>query len=238
VDILNCMGVAMALVAVLGLWRGRARAHAAALAGLAIACASPVVSGLDWGGVPQWIRDYLVPNRAAFPLFPWASYLAFGVAGGTVLRSIAADRLERTLQWGVLLGFGLVSGGQYFSNLPYSLYPKSDFWTDSPALILIRLGLTLLTLAGAYLWTAHLAGKGWSWVQTMGKTSLLVYWVHVLLVYGLMADLWKRTFSIGQAAAATAAVTALMLLLSAARLRWAARKPREARQPLAAEASA
>ena len=228
----------MGVMAAAALWRGRSRAHAAVLAGLGIACVSPLLSSLDWSGVPGWIRNYLAPSRASFALFPWGAYLAFGVAAGAVLRGIPADRLERTLQWGVLLGFALVSGGQYFSSLPYSLYPGADFWTDSPALVLIRVGVTLLALAGAYLWTEYGSRARWSWVQAMGKTSLLVYWVHVILVYGLMADRWKRSFSLWQAAAATVAVTGLMLLLAVARLRWAARRPRPVRAPLAAEAAA
>jgi hypothetical protein len=238
VDILNCMGAAMGLLACVALWRPRARAQAAVLAGLAIACASPLVSAIDWSGVPRIVRDYLLPNRAAFALFPWSAYLAFGIAAGTVLRGLAADRLERTLQWGVLIGFGLVAGGQYFSTIPSSLYGKADFWTDSPALVLIRVGLSLLALAAAWLWTEHISGGGWSWVRTMGKTSLLVYWVHVILVYGWMADRWKKSLDIPQTVAVTAAVIGLMLLLSVARLRWAARKPRPARAPVAAEAAA
>ena len=238
VDILNCMGASMALLAAAALCGGRARARAAAVAGLAIACASPWISAADWSGVPQVVRDYLVPNRAAFALFPWSAYLAFGVAAGTVLRRIAADRMERALQWGVLLGFGLISGGQYFSNLPYSLYRRTDFWTDSPALVIIRLGVVLLILAWAYLWTEHIAGQGWSWMQTMGKTSLLVYWVHIMLVYGWMGDHWKKTFGIWEATAATVAVTLLMLLLAMARLAWSARARRPASVPAAARAAA
>ncbi len=218
VDILNCMGVSMALLAGLALWRPRRRVQAAALAGLAVACASPLVSAIDWSGVPWVLRGYLAPAHDAFPLFPWSAYAAFGVACGTVLRRLAPERFERALQWAVLLGFSLVLGGHYFSNLPYSLYDKADFWLDSPGLVIIRLGLVLVTLAAAYLWTAHVAGGGWSFVQALGKTSLLVYWVHVVLVYGWTAEPFRRALTIPQAAAATALVVAL----AAARLRWSA----------------
>ena len=37
------------------------------------------------------------------------------------------------MQWAALLGIGLIFGAQYFSNLPYSFYAKSDFWVNSPA---------------------------------------------------------------------------------------------------------
>lgn len=224
VDILNCMGASMALLAAVALLRPRRRVQAATLAGLAIACASPLVSALDWSGAPAAVRNYIEPNFRAFPLFPWSAYLAFGVACGTLLCRIAPERMERSLQWAVLVGFSLVLGGQYFSNLPYSLYDNAQFWLNSPGLVIIRLGIVLLTLAAAYLWTEYAAGSGWSPVRTLGKTSLLVYWVHVLLVYGWIAEPFKRALTNRQAAAATALVVALMTALAAARLRWRAVK--------------
>ncbi len=220
VDILNCMGLAMAVMALCGLAGSRWRIRAATIAGLAIAGASPLISNVDWGGVPGPIRDYLVPNRAMFPFFPWAAYLAFGVAWGTIIRRLAPERLERVLQWSVLAGFGLIFGAQYFSNLPYSLYPKSDFWTDSPSLVLMRVGMVLVAMAAAYLWTEHAAGPGWSWMQALGKTSLMVYWVHVMLVYGWLFEGWKKRLDISQATLLTLAVIVAMIALAEIRLRW------------------
>ena len=41
-------------------------------------------------------------------------------------------------------------GRAIFPNLPYSIYPKSDFWLNSPGLILIKLGVVLVMLAVAF----------------------------------------------------------------------------------------
>ena len=93
--------------------------------------------------------------------------------------------MNRVMQWGGLMGFGLIIGGQYFSNMPYSLYPKSEFWLDSPGLIVIKLGVVMLVIGFAYLWTCACRSRAsWSWVRQLGTTSLLVYWVHIELVYG------------------------------------------------------
>jgi peptidoglycan/LPS O-acetylase OafA/YrhL len=110
------------------------------------------------------------------------------------------------------------------ANLPYSVYAHSDFWRNSPALILIRVGISLLLLAGAYLWTQFGARAGWSWMQNLGKTSLLVYWVHVMLVYGDIVKPLKRALTVPQAALATVVVTMLMVALSETRLRWKERR--------------
>jgi len=231
VDILNCMGAAMAVVSVAAVLRPKSRVQFAVLAGLTFACAAPLVSAVEWGGTPHIVREYLAPNRARFPLFPWASYLAFGLAAGAIVKRTAADRLEGLMQWAVIVGSVLVFTAQYFSNIPFSLYPKSDFWTDSPALVLIRTGISLLALAAAYLWTEFCAGEGWSWMQALGKTSLLVYWVHVMMVYGDVIKPLKRGLGIAQAALATLVVVGLMVALAAARLWW---KDRRVARPQAA----
>jgi uncharacterized membrane protein len=219
VDILNCMGFAMAVLAMAAVVPGVLRARLTAVAGFLIAGLSPVMNSLDWRGVPAVVHDYLVPTHLSFAFFPCGSYIAFGIATGTIVKRLAPERMERSMQWGLLTGVSLIAAGQYFANIPYSIYSKSSFWTDSPALIIIRLGLMLAILAAAYLWTEYGAGSGWSWVQTMGKTSLMVYWVHVVLVYGRLFTSWKKALGIPQAAASTVGIALLMLLLSIVRLR-------------------
>jgi fucose 4-O-acetylase-like acetyltransferase len=81
-----------------------------------------------------------------------------------------------------------------------------------------------MIMAGAYLWTEYCAGAGWSWMQAMGKNSLMVYWVHVMIVYGALIRPIKRMLSIPQAALAVAIVTAMMVAMSALWLSWEARK--------------
>ena len=117
------------------------------------------------------------PRTGRFPFFPWASYLAFGLASGTIVKRAAADRLDRLMQWAVLIGFALIFTGQYFSNLPYSVYTKSSFWSDSPTLVTIRAGIALLLIGGSYLWTEYCVGPGRRWKQTLGKNSLMALWL-------------------------------------------------------------
>ena len=226
VDILNCMGVGMAVLAVSAVFRPDARTRFAVGAGLVIAAAAPLMTNLPWGGAPALLQEYLVPGagRGRFPFFPCAAYIAFGQAIGTVVKRAAADRFDRLMQWSVLIGFGMIFAGQYFSNVPYSVYSRSNFWTDSPALIVIRVGICMTIMAGAYLWTEYCAGSGWSWMQAMGKNSLMVYWVHVMIVYGALVQPIKRTLSIPQAALATAIIALMMVAMSALWLSWKGRK--------------
>ncbi len=227
VDILNCMAVALGAVSWIAVFDARGRARLGLATGVGIAMLAPVMAHLDWSWAPPLLREYLVPvaAHARFPFFPCAAYAAFGLAAGTIVKCTVEDRFERTMQWSVLIGLGLILVSEYFSNLPYSIYDKTDFWTDSPTLILIRVGVSLLMMSGAYLWTDYVAGPRWSWMQCLGKNSLMVYWVHVMIVYGIISAPVKRTMTAWQAAIATALITALMVWLSA---RWTTWKQRRA----------
>ncbi len=217
VDILNCMGVTVLLVSILAIFPILDRAKHATVLGLAIAFASPVMSQIDWSGVPGILQAYIVPSKNMFSLFPWSAFIVFGIAAGSVIRIAGIEHLDRVMQWCALLGAGLVMAGQFFSVFPYSLYSKSDFWLDSPNLTLIKLGALLLILAAAYLWNT--GASGWSWVRQIGTTSLLIYWVHIELVYGRWFWFWKENLTAGQCGLIAVILIGLMLGLSIFRTR-------------------
>src|SRR5271154_2311043 len=147
VDILNCMGFAIGLMSVMAIFTTADRVRLCAGLGLAIAIAAPLVSAIDWRWLPPQVSAYFVPSFQYFAFFPWAAFIAFGLSIGSALRLAKPEHMNRLMQWGTLAGFALILAGQYFSNLPYSLYPKSDFWLNSPGLIVIKLGVVLLFLA-------------------------------------------------------------------------------------------
>jgi hypothetical protein len=68
------------------------------------------------------------------------------------------------------VGGALIGACSYFSNLPFSIYTKSEYWLNSPALPLTKLGVTLALLAFAYVWTRHTAGA-WSWVRQLDDVA-------------------------------------------------------------------
>ena len=220
VDILNCMGFAIALLSVMAIFTTAERVRLCAGLGVAIAAASPLVSAIDWRWLPAGISAYFVPSYQYFAFFPWAAFIAFGLSIGSILRLAQPEHMNRIIQWGAMIGFGLILGGQYFSNLPYSLYPKSEFWLDSPGLIIIKLGVVMLVMGFAYLWTALPLAASWSWVRQLGTTSLLVYWVHIELVYGRWFGSIKNSLDNIWCGIAAVIVILLMIGLSTLRTRW------------------
>jgi uncharacterized membrane protein len=219
VDVLNCMGFTMLVLSPLALVTKERRARLAALIGLAIAGLSPVVSATNWSWLPATLSNYIVPSYLYFSFFPWAAFLAFGISAGCILKMITADQLNRLMQWSTLLGFALIIGGQYFSNVPYSIYSKSEFWLNSPGLVIIKLGVLMMLIAFCYLWTEYVLREKWSWVKQLGTTSLLVYWVHIELVYGRWFGGWKESLDSYQCAAFAAVLIVAMVGLSVVRTR-------------------
>ena len=219
VDILNCMGLTMLVLSPLALLPLQRRIRWAASIGVLIAAAGPLVSMIDWSGVPAPVREYWVPSYQLFAFFPWAAFLAFGVSAGSLLKSITAEQLNRLMQWSAIIGFGLLLGGRFFANLPYMVYPKSEFWLDSPWQVACKLGILLLIASFAYLWSEHVVRDRWSWVRQLGTTSLLVYWVHIELVYGKWLWFFKDSLNNYQVGASAVGVILLMLGLSVLRTR-------------------
>jgi len=214
VDILNAMGFAIAVLSPLAFFRTAERARLSAIVGLAIAFAAPLISQIDWSGTPWMLRAYIVPDGRYFGFFPWAAFLAFGLSAGSILRLAGHEHTERAMQWAAILGGALILASGYFANSPYSIYSKAEYWLNSPALILTKLGVFLLLLAFAFVWTRYAAGEGWSWVRQLGTTSLLVYWVHIELVYGKGLWFLKNSLNVTQTLIAAFFVILLMLAIS------------------------
>lgn len=225
VDVLNCMGFSVAALSLMAVFPTAERARLSAALGAAIAVASPLLAQLDWSAGPSIVQHYLAPDGVFFGFFPWAAFLAFGLAIGSAIRLTAVENLNRLVQWFAVGGLAAIYISQWASNLPFSLYTKSDFWIDSPWLVFIKTGICLLMLATGYVWTQYIAKPGWSWIRQLGTTSLLVYWVHVELVYGRWFWYWKENLTIGQASIMAVMVILSMIGLSYVRTNWDRLKP-------------
>jgi len=220
VDILNCMGFSVAALSVMAIFRTAERARLSAVLGFAIAFLSPLISQIDWTAVPWMVRAYLVPDHRFFGFFPWGAYLAFGVAAGSAIRLIPADGMDRAMQWTAIAAGAAILICQYLAQAPYSIYAASDYWLNSPAQVLTKQSVTLLMLAFAFVWTQYIAKDGWSWVRQFGVTSLLVYWVHIELIYGRWMWFFKNNLTVAQTVVTAIGVILSMLAISAIKTYW------------------
>jgi len=227
VDVLNVIAVSLLLSGLLtvGFSRG---VHLALAVGAAAAVAllSPVVAG--WQHAPSRVLDYLYGDwpRAGFSLFPWAAFaLAGSAVGRLALRAAPASTY-------VLVGAGLFAGGWVADSLP-PLYAYQDFWRVSPSWLAMRLGIVVATSGLLQLLPAS-ADRGLSWLRTLGRHSLLGYFLSVELPYGSLFNALKRRLSAGQGLWAVAGMAALIWACSAAADRYDGWKAARARRVAAA----
>lgn len=233
VDVLNCIGLGMILTAWAALgWSARGRRLAAAVGlALLVAVLTPLAWDSPWPGwIPRPLLAYVSGHVSGsfFPLFPWTSYVASGAATGMLLAwAHAGGREGATSAALAATGAGAIPLALALDRLP-QVYPRYDFWWTSPNYVLIKTGILLLVLGLAYLWN-RMPWAAWpSALRQMGRTSLLVYWVHIEVVYGGIVVPWaRRRLGLAEASLGLALLTAAMLLLSRARTegpRWRLRR--------------
>jgi surface polysaccharide O-acyltransferase-like enzyme len=106
----------------------------------------------------------------------------------------------------------------YQASFLAPLDPRSRFWTTSASFFFLRLGLMAAAIGVAYLWEQRpTAGRRWSPLQVLGRSSLFIYWIHVELVYGLVSLPLHGALSLAGAWAALGVFCLLMLAAAAAK---------------------
>jgi len=229
VDILNCIGASMMLAALISAPR-RGRPQYAVT--LAVAAALIAVGPIIGPGqhLPAWLPRHLAAyiaghdKMAAFPLIPPMAWTLVGIAWGHWLARQSGDRRQLTRAFVVcgLVGAAMVGAVKLVRGIdPYIiLYPSDVAQQMGPGAFFYRLGsigmMALLAHAVVRLWPP----PRFSALRVFGQTSLLVYWVHVELVYGLLFKGLANRLSMGQAAIAFVLLTAAMLGLGVLQLKY------------------
>jgi uncharacterized membrane protein len=244
VDVLNILGLSMVLMGVFcWLSANASPSSPAAIAssrnrGIAAALATATVVALATPPLwtthrPNWlpwplesyingVHTFNQPQPWLFPLFPWVAFAFAGLAVGFVLFTNSAKRSE-ALAFAALGGTGVLACvlSVLLDASPIRLYAVYDYWHSGPNFFLMRCGILLLILSLVYAWCRWgLAQIGFSPIIQLGKTSLLVYWVHIEFVYGRFSILPKGQCSVAKASAGLLTIFLAMLALSLVRTRW------------------
>jgi uncharacterized membrane protein len=242
VDVLNILGIAMILMGVV-CWLAASRRlevsrrvamFGAVVLATIVAMVTPVLytthrlQFLPWPieSYIDGVHTFNAPQPWLFPIFPWIAFAFAGLAVGLFLFTNFARRDER-VTFGVLGAAGALCciAAILLDHAPVHLYAVYDYWHTSPQFLLLRCGVLLLIMSAAYGWCEWgLARNGLSPAIQLGKTSLLVYWVHIEFVYGRFSILPKRQCSVGKATAGLLVIFAAMLLLSLWRTNWKRKK--------------
>ena len=176
------------------------------------------------------VHNFGSPTPWIFSIFPWCGFAFVGLAFGSFLFSDFAQRKEVSAL-GIVGAIGVLACAlslwwDYSSVKFYAVY---DYWHSSPNFFLMRCGVLLLLTLAIFAWCR------WGWVTEgfspfiqFGKTSLLVYWVHIEFVYGRLSILPKFRSTIPLATAGMVVIFAAMLGISI----WRTRAKKRAAIPL------
>lgn len=223
VDVLNVIAVSLLAAAILTVGVPARTGTIAAVAGTAaVAFLAPVVAG--WQHPPSRLLDYLYGQwpRAGFFLFPWA---AFVFAGGAVKR--LATREAPPGAW-LALGAALFAGGWLGDRLP-PVYAHQDFWVTSPSWLAMRLG-AVVAMSGVLQLLPRSADRWLSWLRTMGRHSLLGYFVSVELPYGALSSPIHKRLSMAWSLFSIAAMIAVTWIAAVVADRYDGWKAERARR--------
>jgi uncharacterized membrane protein len=205
VDILNVMGPSIILTALL--WRvgGTLRRRLVVLGSttVAIVFLSASIRALPWlAPLPDFLEGYVrpIPGLTNFTFFPWAAFVTAGGVVGVLLDAARSPGADRRLNLWLGLSGAVMGLAAYRASFLPALDVRSSFWTTSPSFFFIRIGVMTAAIALAYWWEQRpTAGRRWSPLQTLGRSSLFVYWIHVELVYGLISTPLHGSLTLGQA---------------------------------------
>jgi len=216
VDMLNTMG--LSIVAASWVWQllphRRSRVMAFALLTTTVTFVTPLVRAAGWlAALPDPLEAYLRPagSYSAFPLFPWAGFLFAGVIVGDLVDAV---RLTSRRQIALQLGIAVVASSgawvAWLASFQPPIYPTASFWHDSPTFFFIRLGLVALTVPAAWVIERLFAPAVLQPLVTLGRSSLFVYWIHVEMVFGVIAEPLKKALPLEGVVLGTALLCLLL----------------------------
>ena len=229
VDILNTIGASMMLAAPLcAPRRGRPQYAVTLAAAAAIIAVGPIIG--PGNHLPAWLPRHLAAyiaghdQMAAFPLIPPMAWTLVGIAIGHWLVRNSGDqrRMARAFVICGAVGLAMVAAVKLQRRLdPYLIRYTSDLAQQmGPDTFIYRLGWIGVLALPAYLMTRLWPPPRFSMMRVFGQTSLLVYWVHVELVYGLTLKHFANRLSMAEATVAYVLMTAAMLGLAVLQLKY------------------
>jgi uncharacterized membrane protein len=150
-------------------------------------CAYPFVNMVNWANhLPIPFAGYLYQGSGSlFPFFPWASYVIAGGMLGNYLAQNPDVYRSPKFSYNLFKIGGLIILFSLLINLidEKILGQAQGFFTDGFSLVLTRIGVVLL-LNGVFSIMCLRINKIPLIIINVGKNTLLIYVVHVVILYG------------------------------------------------------
>jgi uncharacterized membrane protein len=136
---------------------------------------------------PIPIASYFNPVYGSFfPLFPWIGFLLVGaVCSILYLRAREAGNEKNFMIQITIFGLILIAIGHFYLS---PIFPRTyTAIKPHPVFFLERLGYVMVLLSLCWYYISKVETKGGLVIET-GKESLLIYWLHLQIIYRM---LWR-----------------------------------------------
>ncbi len=224
VDILQCIVASLLLVhfLIILLYKPERVAWGAIVLAVYAAVATPWMWAQDFTvHFPLSLALFMNPHGISlFPLFPWTCFLLAGTVAAHFFLGCAAQGRERSyMRIACALGVLMILCGLLLRYIPWTLPGLVSFYTTSPLYVLIRLGSVLIICALWFVWEKSGLATPRA-VRLAGQESLLVYGVHLWVIFGLLrgkelGPLIGFELGYGKCFLLSGCIIALMLALAA-----------------------
>lgn len=191
-----------------------------ALLTLLILLVGPFIWKIDFKEhIPLFFANYFNKvNNSQFPIFPWWAFIFGGALTAKFFMDARTAGTEKIFARKLLmvgLGFYLVS-----AFLLYVVFPPSiRFIIPNPFFFLERLGVIFMLLGIGWYYTNRTENYS-SILLDVSRESLLVYWVHLQLIYRevflgkSLWDMYDNKLNVVEAILVTTGLILFMMLLA------------------------
>jgi uncharacterized membrane protein len=224
-DILHCIAVGMMTIFLGRIFIKSDRVYEWFLIGVGgvSVLLAPFLWNVDFYSImPAFFAGYLDGQHSMFPLVPWFGFLMFGAVAAFSFKNFRArERDGEYFKRIAIIGAVLLVGGTYLVGAPETLFGASVAARANPFFFASRLGVIFLLLTACWIYAERRKTQR-SFVLDVSKESLLVYTLHLVVIY---SEYWNNksldhwfggTLTITQCVVATVALTVAMIVVAKA----------------------
>ena len=179
---------------------------------------NPVFAFIHWiNFLPHPVAAYFNSELGSnFPLFPWVAYvLAGGILGNYLAKYPMVFKTTLFSLKLAVFGAALILLALVGDIFEIWIFGHSYFWSVSPNLVFLRIGIVLILNSVVSLISIKLDSIP-RIVILVGRNTLLIYMVHLILLYGCawsigIDQFLGRTFNIWQTIGAVIIMLSLMV---------------------------
>jgi len=222
VDILQtiALGLLILLLIVLFVKKKKCQLYLIIAGALFFILFAPAIWSFDFGTfLPIYLSGYLNTNNGSlFPLFPWLSFMFIGSVFGRIYISLMAKNSLKNFDQLILsLSLFLIVTGHLFLWKDFPIHFQLS--VPNYFFFMVRFGYVLLILYISKVVTEKIDFSK-SFIMDLSRESLLVYWLHLVLLFGQfwngksINQLVNQSFILSEASTATAIFVVLMIVVA------------------------